>query len=239
VQSFLNAEPAIGRRLRIEGGPDAPRTAYEIVGVVKDTLVMGLREEITPMVYLASTQEADPGNFTQFVVRPRQSAALLMPAATREVASFGPALNLEFQILNTAIRDSLVRERLMAVLSTIFGVLAGLLAAIGLYGVMSYTVVCRAHEIGIRMAMGAARPAVLGMILREAGLLIGAGLVVGLVLSVAAGRSAKALLFRLDPTDPTTLASACALLAAIGVIAGLVPAYRAARLDPSRALRNE
>jgi predicted permease len=239
VKSFLNGDQALGRRLRIEGGPDAPRTAYEIIGVVNDTLVSGLREEIAPMVYLATSQETELGNGMQFVIRPRHSPAQLFPSVTREVASFGPALNLEFQILNTAIRDSLVRERLMAVLSTIFGVLAGLLAAIGLYGVMSYTVVCRAHEIGIRMAMGAARPAVLGMILRETGLLIGAGLMVGLMLSVAAGGSAKALLFRLDPTDPTTLASACALLAGIGVIAGLVPAYRAARLDPSRALRNE
>ena len=198
-----------------------------------------MREEITPLVYVASTQEQEPGNATLFVIRPRQTAAALIPAVTRDVTAFGTALNLEFQVLNTTIRDSLVRERLMATLSTVFGALAGLLAGIGLYGVMSYSVVCRSSEIGIRMALGAARTGVLRMILREAGTLIAIGLAVGLAIATAAGSSARALLFRLDPTDPTTMASACAVLAAIGLMAGLIPAFRASRLDPSAVLRSD
>ena len=92
--------------------------------MVKHVLVTGLREEVAPLVYLASTQEEEPGNGSQFVIQPRQSAAVLMPAVTREVTAFGPALNLEFRVLNTSIRDSLLRERLMAALSSAFGVLA-------------------------------------------------------------------------------------------------------------------
>ena len=239
VSTLLSGEEPLGRRLGIEVGPGAPPQVFEIVGVVKDVLVTGLREEVTPLVYVASTQEDEPGNGTMFVIQPRQTAAALMPAVTREVTAFGPALNLEFQVLNASIRDSLVRERLMAALSSVFGVLAGLLAAIGLYGVMAYSVVCRSNEIGIRMALGAARSGVLTMILREAGTLIAVGLVVGLGLALAAAGSAKTLLFRLDPTDPTTLVSACALLATIGLVAGLIPALRASRLDPSSALRTD
>jgi putative ABC transport system permease protein len=237
VAQYLDGQSALGRRVRIETGPGAPELVYEIVGVVSDTLVTGLRDEIIPMVYLANTQEDEPGNATQFVIRPRRTIADVMPAVTREVGRFGPALNLEFRVLNTMIRDSLVRERLMATLSSVFGVLAGLLAAIGLYGVMSYTVICRANEIGIRMAMGAARGAVLRMVLREAAILVAAGLVLGLILAVATAGSARALLFGLDPTDPTTLVLACGVLALIGFVAGLVPALRASRMDPSTALR--
>ena len=239
VTQYLDGQSALGRRVRVETGPGGPELVYEIVGVVKDTLVTGLRDEIIPMVYVANTQEDEPGNGSQFVIRPRRSVADLMPAVTREVGRFGPALNLEFRVLNTMIRDSLVRERLMATLSSVFGVLAGLLAAIGLYGVMSYTVICRANEIGIRIAMGAPRGAVLRMVLREAGLLVAVGLVLGLILAVSAAGSARALLFALDPTDPTTLVLACGLLAVIGFVAGLVPALRASRLDPSSALRTD
>jgi putative ABC transport system permease protein len=239
VTQYLGGQSALGRRVRVETGPGGPELVYEIVGVVTDTLVTGLRDEIIPMVYVANTQEDEPGNGSQFVIRPRRSIAELLPAVTREVGRFGPALNLEFRVLNTMIRDSLVRERLMATLSSVFGVLAGLLAAIGLYGVMSYTVICRANEIGIRMAMGAPRSAVLRMVLREAGVLVAVGLVLGLILAVAAAGSARALLFGLDPTDPTTLVLACGLLAVIGFVAGLVPALRASRLDPSSALRTD
>jgi putative ABC transport system permease protein len=237
VREYLGGEQPLGRRLRVETGPGTPEPSYEIVGVARDTLVTGLRDEIIPMVYLASSQEDDPGNASQFVIRPRRTVADLMPAVTREVGLFGPALNLEFRVLDTMIRDSLVRERLMATLSSVFGVLAGLLAAIGLYGVMSYAVVCRSNEIGIRMAMGAARSAVLRLVLREASLLIVVGLAVGLVLAIAAAGSARALLFGLDPTNPTTMGLACVLLAGIGFVAGLIPALRASRLDPSSALR--
>jgi putative ABC transport system permease protein len=125
------------------------------------------------------------------------------------------------------------------VLSSIFGVLAGVLAAIGLYGVMSYTVARRSNEIGIRMAMGAERSDVIRMVLREAALLVAGGLTVGAVLALLAASSARSLLFGLEPHDPATVAGAIGVLSAIGLIAGWLPAYRASRLDPSVTLRNE
>jgi putative ABC transport system permease protein len=128
---------------------------------------------------------------------------------------------------------------LLASLSAAFGVLAALLAAIGLYGVMSYTVARRANEIGIRMAMGAERREVVRMVLSEATWLVAAGVVAGTALALGAARFARTLLFGLEPTDPTTVAMAIAALACVGLVAGLVPARRAARVDPAIALRDE
>jgi predicted permease len=237
VLTILGGQSALGRRVRVQVGPGVAEPVYEIVGVVGDTLLTGLRDEIEPMVYVASSQEEEPGSETQFVIRPRQSPAALIPAVNAAVSAFGPALSTNLDVLNIAIRDALVRERLMATLSTAFGILAGLLAAIGLYGVMSYTVSSRTNEIGIRIAMGAARRDVLQMVLRETAVLVALGLTVGGVIALAAAGSARGLLFGLDPTDPTTVALACGVLACIGLLAGLVPARRAASLDPSTALR--
>jgi predicted permease len=239
VNRFVPDGRALGRVIRVEVAPGEPEPAYEIVGVVKDTKVQHLREDIQPLVYLASTQEKDAGNGTQFVIRPRSTPAAVMPAVTRAVHEFSPAVNLEFRIVENAIQTSLLRERLMASLSAAFGVLATLLAAIGLYGVMSYTVARRANEIGIRIAMGAGGGDVLKMILVEAAWLVAAGVVAGTGLAAAGGRFARSLLFQLNPTDPVTVASAVALLTTIGLLAGLLPARRAARVDPAIALRDE
>jgi ABC-type antimicrobial peptide transport system permease subunit len=127
----------------------------------------------------------------------------------------------------------------MAALSGAFGALAGLLAAVGLYGVLSYTVTRRSNEIGIRLAMGASRGEVLRMIIAEAGWLVGIGLVIGGALGLGATSAARSLLFGLQPTDPITIGSAIALLAAIGLMASYLPARRASRLDPMNVLRQE
>jgi ABC-type antimicrobial peptide transport system permease subunit len=116
---------------------------------------------------------------------------------------------------------------------------AGLLAAIGLYGVIAYMIVQRQHEIGIRMALGAKRRDILTMMLREGGMLLGIGLLAGTILSLAAGRAASALLFGLQPSDPVAHATAAAALAVVALAASYVPARRAARLDPMIALRDE
>lgn len=237
VKRFVTAGGALGRTVRVDAPPGEPEPAYEIVGVVRDTKLQTLRDEIQPMVYVASTQEEDAGNGTQFVIRPRQRAADVMPAVAAAVAAFGPALNLEFTVLDSAIQSALVRERLMATLSVAFGVLAILVAAVGLYGVMSYTVARRANEIGIRIAMGAARRDVVRMVLNETAALVLVGVIVGTLLALASAGVARSLLYQLNPTDPTTVAIAIALLVTIGLLAGLVPARRAASLDPVTALR--
>jgi putative ABC transport system permease protein len=229
VKQFVPDGNALGRVIRQEVGVGEPEPAYEIVGIVKDTKLVHLRDNVEPMVYLASTQEKDPGNGTQLIVRARGSIAALIPAVTRAVNDFSPAVNLEFRVLQRAIQNSLLRERL----------LAALLAAIGLYGVMSYTVARRANEIGIRMAMGAERRDVVRMVLGETSWLVAAGVVAGTGLALGAARFARTLLFGLEPTDPTTVAMAIAALAFVGLVAGLVPARRAARVDPAIALRDE
>jgi ABC-type antimicrobial peptide transport system permease subunit len=132
-----------------------------------------------------------------------------------------------------------MRERLMASLSGVFAALAALIATIGLYGVMSYMVVRRRTEIGIRMALGADRIRVIRLIVREAGMLIAGGLLAGLVLAIVAARAAGALLFGLEPWDPATLGLATAALAVIALVASWLPAHRASRLEPSLALRQD
>jgi putative ABC transport system permease protein len=137
------------------------------------------------------------------------------------------------------VRNSLMRERLMATLSGFFGLLAGLLATIGLYGVMSYMVERRRNEIGIRIALGADRRAVIGMIMREAGTLLAAGLIVGGLAAFGASRLAGTLLFGLKPGDPASMAIAALALTLIAGVASYVPAWRASRLEPTQALREE
>ena len=130
-------------------------------------------------------------------------------------------------------------ERLMAKLSAFFGILAALLASLGLYGVMSYMVTQRKNEIGIRMALGATQAGIAGMILRDVGLQVFVGLAIGTVMTLFVAREAGSLLFGLQPNDVTTYAMGIAMLAFIGIFSGLVPAHRASKLDPMNALRNE
>jgi ABC-type antimicrobial peptide transport system permease subunit len=137
------------------------------------------------------------------------------------------------------IEDGLLRDRLMARLSGFFGVLAVLLAVIGLYGVISYMVARRRNEIAIRVALGAGRESIVKLVMREAGALLGVGLVIGTVLALAGGKAAASMLFGLKPWDVATFAMALVLLALVAVAASLLPAARAARSDPMEALRQE
>jgi putative ABC transport system permease protein len=142
-------------------------------------------------------------------------------------------------MLDTQIRDSLLRERLMATLSGFFGFLAVVLATIGLYGVISYTVARRTNEIGIRVALGAQRGDVVGMIMRDAGTMLVIGLAVGAVLTLVVARAAASLLYGLKPHDPATLTVAVVALTLVAAVASFLPAHRAAGLDPMAALREE
>jgi hypothetical protein len=239
VSRFVKDGTAIGRTVRVETGPGQPERQYEVVGVVKDSRYAGIRDEIDPLVYLPTSQDDEPGNIMRLVLTPRTSVDRIVPAVTRAIHDVNPAINLEFTFVERAIQASLLRERLMAMLSAAFGLLAGLIAAIGLYGLMSYTVARRSNEIGIRLALGAARGRVLRMVLADAGLHVAIGLTLGVALAVAAGRWVQTLLYGLEPSDPATLAGATGLLAIIGLLATLAPALRAARVDPVTALREE
>jgi predicted permease len=235
---FPNQNP-VGQVFQIEEGPGRPRPYMHIVGVVKDTKYTDLREPFKPLAFYAASQEAEPDNGLQVVLRSVAPVATIAAEVSGAVASFNPSIVTQFQTMEGQVRDSLLRERLMATLSGLFGGLAALIATIGLYGVMSYMVARRRNEIGIRMALGADRADVVRMVMREAALLLTAGVVVGLVISVLAARTATTLLFGLQPGDPATLAMAAAGLGLVAMLASYLPALRASRLEPTEALREE
>jgi predicted permease len=239
ARKFLNGQNAISVTFRQESYVGRPTPTYQIVGLVKDAKYVDLREEPVPLVYLVAAQDDRPDNFPQFLIRSNVPVASALPAIKQAVSEASPEIMSEFHTLQSQIRDSLMRERLMATLSGFFGFLAVLLATVGLYGVISYTVARRTNEIGIRVALGAQRGHVIGMIMREAAVLLAIGLVLGSALALAASRTATSLLFGLKPNDPVTLALAVAALAAVATAASFLPAHRATRLDPMAALREE
>jgi putative ABC transport system permease protein len=236
---FFEGRSPVGRSFQIAEGVGVERPVYHIVGLVKDAKYTDLREEFTPIAFVAADQEREPNPFLQIVLRSNAPLATITGGVSAIAAASAPAAILDFQTLNRMVRDSLMRERLMATLSGFFGLLAGLLATIGLYGVMSYMVERRRNEIGIRIALGADRSAVVGMIMREAATLLVAGLIVGGLAAVGASQWAKTLLFGLKPGDPLSLAMAAAALTLVAGLASCVPAWRASRLEPTEALREE
>jgi ABC-type antimicrobial peptide transport system permease subunit len=158
---------------------------------------------------------------------------------TRAVGEVNGSISIRYRTLEAQLDASLARERLLAMLSGIFGGLALLLAVVGLYGTMAYSVARRRNEIGIRIALGAARTRVMRLVLGEAGRLVGAGLLLGGAAALAATRWVAPFLFDLTPTDPATWAISALALAAVSVTACALPAWRAARLDPNAVLRAE
>jgi putative ABC transport system permease protein len=236
---FFGGANPIGRTFQIDVPPGEPQPVYEIVGFAKDTKYTDLRQAFEPLAFLAATQDEKPGPFMQAVLRSSAPFSLVTAEVVGAVREVDRSAIVQFKTVTSQVRNSLLRERLMATLSGFFGGLAALIATIGLYGVLSYTVVRRKHEIGIRMALGADRRQVVRMIVREALVLLAAGLVVGVVMSIAAAKFAAALLFGLGPQDPVTLVSAVALLATVALAASYLPALRAARLEPTVALRDE
>jgi len=239
ARKILKGADLLGKRFRIHEPPGKPRPLYEIVGVTGDNKFQNMHEEFLPFMYFPATQQEKPSADDQILIRSSLSLTSLIASLKQTIADVNPGIDLEFRILETRVHNSLLQDELMATLSGFFGFLAALLAAIGLYGVISYMVVQRTKEIGIRMAIGAKRIDVVNMILREAGMLTLAGLVIGTGLALAAAQAAKSLLYGLKPRDPLTLVMAVILLSAVATLASFLPAHRASKLDPLTALRYE
>jgi len=239
VKKYFQAANPIGRRFRIRAG-DTLGVPVEIVGVVKDAKYNDLRQEIPPTAYTAWSQTEKLFPVTNIEVRAAGGAPTALIAGVRAaIASVDRNASIEFTTLAAQVDKSLEREQLLAMLAGFFGGLALLLATIGLYGVVSYSVARRRNEIGIRMALGAEKSRVLRMVMGEAAVLIGAGLAAGLGVTLAATRLVESFLYGVQPNDPLTLFLAAGVLAAAAGAAGYWPARRASRLDPMMALREE
>jgi predicted permease len=239
VRRYLNGADPLGKTIRTSPEPNYPSTVYEIVGVIPDTKYNSLRGRTPPMTFAPGQQFPAMGPWASIMIHASTPPAVTMTNVRRRVTEKHPEILMEFENFQARIRDGLVRDRLMAMLSGFFGALAALLSTIGLYGVISYIVTRRRNEIGIRLALGAKRGQVVGMMMREAGLLVAIGVTIGTCLSLILGRSASTLLFGLKSYDPLTLAIASGLLAAIAGAASFAPANRASKLDPMTALRHE
>src|SRR5262249_2289932 len=199
----------------------------------------GVKNDFMPTAYVADSQEPTPDQSKTFVIRSSAPLTALSAAVSETIRNVNASIGIRFQSFNTIVRDSLVGDRLMATLTSFFGLLAAILATIGLYGTLSYSVSQRRNEIGIRIALGADRRKLIRMILGEALWLLAIGLVAGTVGSLFATKSASTLLFGLEPRDPLTIAAAITILAIVTLLASYVPARRAARLEPTAVLREE
>jgi predicted permease len=239
ARKFLHTENPVGHTFQRQVGPGEPQPLIEIVGLVKDSKYNDLRENFQPIAFFPDAQQRRPPSFTSMVVRAGVIEGGFMGSVSRAIADVSSSIVVYTTTLQTETHDSLILERLMAILSTFFGIVAAALAAIGLYGVIAYAVTKRTGEIGVRLALGAETRTILVMILREALKVLGGGIALGSLLALAAGRAASALLYGVQPYDPLTMAAAIVLLSAIAVLAASLPAIRAARIQPALALRNE
>ncbi len=232
---FANEDP-IGRRF----GVDDPETSgqMEIVGIARDAKYFELRGEMPPTVYRPYFQ--DTAGSAYFTVRTTGDPVVMIAMIRQAVREVDGSLPLgDLRTLRQQVEGSWQQERFFAGLSGFFGLLALLLAAIGLYGVMAYGVACRTKEIGVRLALGAQRWDVIRLVIRESLVLVTLGIGIGLATALALTRLIANWLFGLTPNDPVTMAVATVLLVAVAAVAGYLPARRAARIDPLVALRSE
>ena len=238
VRRFMAGEQPIGQSVRLGFEPGTP---YEIVGVVGDAVYTTPRDGMVATMYVAMAQRK-PSEFWPTVLLTVNMAGT-RTTVERDVAEAlrraDPAIAFTFGTFDQLIEATVTQERLIALVSAFFGGLALLLAAVGLYGVVAHAVRARQKEIGLRIALGATPSSILRIVFESVGLLIAAGLALGVAGSLWAARFVEALLFQLAPRDPATFGGAAAVLVAVGVVAAWLPASRAARIDPVAALRTD
>jgi predicted permease len=235
---YFGGRNPVGVGIRFPFGKEKP--PYQIVGVVKDARHYNLRKEVPRLIYLPVFQAIDDLLSLTLAVRTAGDPSALAPILTKEARTAGPDILIsDVATLTSYVDHWLLEDRLVSTLASFFGVLALLLASIGLYGTMSYSVARRTNEIGIRMALGASGTGVVRLVLRDAVIMIAAGMAVGVPAATAGGRYIRSQLFGLRPADPLTLALACLALATVALLAGYLPARRASRVHPMEALRYE
>jgi predicted permease len=241
IKMFLGGSQAVGTNVRVIAEPDYPARTYQIVGTIPDTKYdKNLRHQTPPMAFVPMAQlpPAAERSWAAVMIAANDTAAATNAVRQRIAAKY-PEMPVEFEDFQQDMRDNLVGDRMMAMLSGFFGILAAILVIVGLYGVLSYLLAQRRNEIGIRIALGARRGQVIGLVMRDTAWMLAMGVAAGAVLALLAGRGASAMLFGLKAWDPVTLGLAVLLLAVVAVGASWIPAARAAQLDPAQALRTE
>ena len=233
---FGGADVAIGRRFTREATPSSPEKTFEVVGIVHSSTYASLKADAVPVVDHAATQ-GRASQRARVVIRAWRADVPVASGVTAALATLDPRIEVRYAGMSTIIRDTLVQDWLLASLSGGFGGIAALLTMVGLYGLVADAVTRRTAEIGIRMALGATRPDIARLLVGETGLLLALGAALGVGLAMAGGRAAAALLFRVPPHDPVSLAGAVGLLALIAACASYFPARRATRIEPVVALR--
>jgi len=233
---FGGADDAVGRRFR----RGATAYLFEIVGVVKDVRDRGLREEVLPLVYATYTQATTGRGQMTLLVRTAGDPHAVAATVQQLARAIDPSMPLlEIETVAERVDASISQERLLAVLSSLFGAVALLLASIGLYGVMAYAVTSRRAEFGLRMALGATRGWVVGLVFKESLWLVAGGVAVGVPATLVASHFISSRLFGVSAADPFTIVGATALMIAVAALAALLPALRASKVDPLVALRAE
>jgi putative ABC transport system permease protein len=240
ARRFLSNATPLGRVVKVGGG--VTEQSLEIVGLVADAVYRSLRDPVPPTMYIPLAQldngsRPAPASMSVAVRSASDSPALLARTVAQAIARVNPDLAVTFRPLADQVNSSLTQERLVAMLAGFFGALALLLAGLGLYGITAYAVSRRRTEIGIRMALGAAPGGVVRLVLGRLIVLVGAGIAGGCALSLWAAQFVSTLLYGLQPRDPETMFAAASALAAVGALAGWLPAYRASRIDPAEVLR--
>jgi predicted permease len=231
---YYPGRSAIGQPIRLGLGG---KRQVEVVGVVSNNRHTSLREAIEPTIYLPFFPDDEA--WVEINIRSTLPASHVRAAVLGALPGAAPGASVEFRSIDTGISYAAARDRVVAVLAGGFGILALLLAAIGLYGVITQQVIRRRQEFGVRVAIGAAPASVMRLVLRQAALIVAGGMVLGLAGAMASTRLIAALLYEVTPTDPLSIAGAAAFLAAVTLLAGLIPARRAARVDPMTALRED
>ena len=239
VRKFMGGRSPVGHHLTEDGPPSVGLVEDEIVGYVKDAVYRSLRDDVPPTMYVCISQYPNVPSSMAISLRAAggSPAALIKPVADA-ITTANRDVAITFRPLAEQVNNSLVQERILAMLSGFFGGLALLLAGLGLYGVTSYAVSRRRTEIGIRMALGAQPGGVVRLVLARVALLVAAGVVVGGIATLVTARFVSTLLYGLQPRDPLTIGTAILVLGTIGALAGWLPAWRASRIDPARVLRD-
>lgn len=235
ARHFFGNRSAIGRRIGF-GMPSTAKLDIEIIGVVGNSLYEGPREGVRRQVFLPAWGSSSAAFYVRTGLRP----ALVYRAVREKVRQLDPSMPVfEMKTLAGQLDETLLTERLIAMLSAGFGLLATLLATIGLYGVMAFVVARRTKEMGLRMALGAGRGSVVWLVMREVLVLVAIGLAIGVPAAIGLGRFVASQLYGIEANDPLIAAAGIALLAAVAAAAGTIPARRASRIDPIWALRYE